>query len=81
MTTVHHPSNGSPTRGILAFHEKQEANRVATASHGELPRLLSRDGRDQQKVQGVGEYKLEGRKDPWVPRDWDTRTHLKKLSP
>ncbi|GBM86673.1 hypothetical protein AVEN_96846-1 [Araneus ventricosus] len=25
--------------------------------------------------------KLEGSRDPWVPRDWDTRTHLKKVSP
>ncbi|GBL88849.1 hypothetical protein AVEN_158960-2 [Araneus ventricosus] len=67
-----------PTRGVLAVHEKQEANRMATASHEELPRLPSRDGKYQQKEKGVGEYKLEGRKDPWVPRDWDTRTHLKK---
>ncbi|GBO39317.1 hypothetical protein AVEN_5115-1 [Araneus ventricosus] len=34
----------TPTVGFLAVHEKQEANRVATASHGELPRLPSRDG-------------------------------------
>ncbi|GBM53624.1 hypothetical protein AVEN_105506-1 [Araneus ventricosus] len=67
--------------GFLAVHEKQEANRVATASHGELPRLPSRDGSKQQKAEGKGEGKLEGRKEPWVPRDWDTRTHLKKVSP
>ncbi|GBM33669.1 hypothetical protein AVEN_203705-1 [Araneus ventricosus] len=39
--TVHHPSNGSPrtanTWVYLAVHEKQEANRAASASHGELP--------------------------------------------
>ncbi|GBL77303.1 hypothetical protein AVEN_94876-1, partial [Araneus ventricosus] len=43
------PSNGSPrtanTWGYVAVHEKLEANRVATASHGELPRLPSREGR------------------------------------
>ncbi|GBO26692.1 hypothetical protein AVEN_40054-1 [Araneus ventricosus] len=43
------PSNGSPrtanTWGYFAVHEKQEANRAATASHGELPRLPSREGR------------------------------------
>ncbi|GBN34012.1 hypothetical protein AVEN_24089-1, partial [Araneus ventricosus] len=27
--------------------------------------------RKLEKVKGI-------RKDPWVPRDWDTRTHLKK---
>ncbi|GBM83102.1 hypothetical protein AVEN_73098-1 [Araneus ventricosus] len=70
-----------PTRGVLATHEKQEANRVTTDSHGELPRLPSRDGRDQQKAEGKGEGKLEGSKDPWEPWDWDTRTHLKKMSP
>ncbi|GBN01574.1 hypothetical protein AVEN_244657-1 [Araneus ventricosus] len=43
---MYHPSNGSPrtanTWGYFAVHEKQEANRAATASHGELPRLPSR---------------------------------------
>ncbi|GBN52201.1 hypothetical protein AVEN_208557-1, partial [Araneus ventricosus] len=38
-------SSGSPrtanTWGKFAVHEKQEANRAATASHGELPRLPS----------------------------------------
>ncbi|GBN63069.1 hypothetical protein AVEN_116876-1 [Araneus ventricosus] len=45
---MYHPSNGSPrtanTWGYIAVHEKQEANRAATASHGELPRLPSREG-------------------------------------
>ncbi|GBN25226.1 hypothetical protein AVEN_114268-1 [Araneus ventricosus] len=54
---------------------------MATASHGELTRLPSRDGIKQQKAEGKGKGKVEGSKDPWVPRDWDTRTHLKKLSP
>ncbi|GBO21612.1 hypothetical protein AVEN_82025-1, partial [Araneus ventricosus] len=49
---------------------------MATASHRELPRLPSRDGRKQQKAEGKGEGKLEGSKEPWEPRDWDTRTHL-----
>ncbi|GBM53658.1 hypothetical protein AVEN_101663-1 [Araneus ventricosus] len=70
---------GLPCR--VNVHEKQEANSAPTASDGELPRLPSRDGREQQKAEGEGEGKLEGSKDPWVPRDWDTRTHLKKLSP
>ncbi|GBN63067.1 hypothetical protein AVEN_116875-1 [Araneus ventricosus] len=45
---MYHPSNGSPrtanTWGYIAVHEKQEANRAATAYHGELPRLPSREG-------------------------------------
>ncbi|GBN71716.1 hypothetical protein AVEN_270917-1 [Araneus ventricosus] len=51
---MYHPSNGSPrtanTWGYFAVHEKQEANRPATASHGELPRLPSREGRKKQKL-------------------------------
>ncbi|GBN44385.1 hypothetical protein AVEN_90147-1 [Araneus ventricosus] len=51
---MYHPSNGLPrtanTWGYVAVHEKQEANRVATASHGELPRLPSREGRKRQKL-------------------------------
>ncbi|GBL75429.1 hypothetical protein AVEN_14161-1 [Araneus ventricosus] len=46
---MYHPSNGMPrtanTWGYIAVHEKQKANRAATASHGELPRLPSREGR------------------------------------
>ncbi|GBN53921.1 hypothetical protein AVEN_199485-1, partial [Araneus ventricosus] len=58
---------------FLAVHEMQEANRVATASHGELSRLLSRDGIKQQKAEDKGEDKLEGSKDPWEPRVWDKK--------
>ncbi|GBO14583.1 hypothetical protein AVEN_267589-1 [Araneus ventricosus] len=51
---MYHPSNGLPrtanTWGYVAVHEKQEANRVATASHGELPRLPSREGRKRRKL-------------------------------
>ncbi|GBM41536.1 hypothetical protein AVEN_32337-1 [Araneus ventricosus] len=51
---MYHPSNGLPrtanTWGYVAVHEKQEANRVATASHGQLPRLPSREGRKKQKL-------------------------------
>ncbi|GBO26062.1 hypothetical protein AVEN_224829-1 [Araneus ventricosus] len=51
---MYHPSNGMPrtpnTWGYIAVHEKQEANRAATASHGELPRLPSREGRKKQKL-------------------------------
>ncbi|GBN03781.1 hypothetical protein AVEN_116891-1 [Araneus ventricosus] len=50
---MYHPSNGLPrmanTWEYVAVHEKQKANRVATASHGELPRLPSREGRKKQK--------------------------------
>ncbi|GBM31731.1 hypothetical protein AVEN_45649-1 [Araneus ventricosus] len=67
--------------GFTAVHEKQEANRAATASHGELPRLPSRDRRDQKKAEGIEESKIEGSKDAWEPRDWDTRTYLEKASP
>ncbi|GBO00722.1 hypothetical protein AVEN_246444-1 [Araneus ventricosus] len=53
-TKMYHPSNGLPrtanTWGYVAVHEKQEANRVAAASHGELPRLPSREGRKKQKL-------------------------------
>ncbi|GBL98397.1 hypothetical protein AVEN_187735-1 [Araneus ventricosus] len=46
---MYHPSNGMPrtanTWGYIAVYEKQEANRAATASHGELPRLPSREGK------------------------------------
>ncbi|GBN50024.1 hypothetical protein AVEN_95579-1 [Araneus ventricosus] len=53
-TEMYHPSNGSPrtanTWGYFAVHEKQEANRAATASHGDLPRLPSMEGR--KKTQG-----------------------------
>ncbi|GBL86430.1 hypothetical protein AVEN_164588-1 [Araneus ventricosus] len=51
---MYHPSKGSPrtanTWGYIAVHEKQEENRAATASHGELPRLLSRERRKKQKL-------------------------------
>ncbi|GBN03087.1 hypothetical protein AVEN_208855-1 [Araneus ventricosus] len=30
------------------------------------------------KAEGIEEGKLERSKYPWEPRDWDTRTHLKK---
>ncbi|GBN98794.1 hypothetical protein AVEN_87920-1 [Araneus ventricosus] len=52
-TEMYHPSNGSPctanTWGYIAVPEKQEANRAATASHGELPRLPSREGKRKVK--------------------------------
>ncbi|GBN17322.1 hypothetical protein AVEN_131261-1 [Araneus ventricosus] len=51
---MHFPSNGSPrtanTWDNTAVHEKHEANRAATVSHGELPRLPSREGR-KNKIQ------------------------------
>ncbi|GBO37184.1 hypothetical protein AVEN_158774-1 [Araneus ventricosus] len=51
---MYHPSNGlrrtTNTWGYVAVHEKQEANRVATSFHGELPRLPSREGRKKQKL-------------------------------
>ncbi|GBL89117.1 hypothetical protein AVEN_255249-1 [Araneus ventricosus] len=50
---MYHPSNGLPrtanTWGYIAVHEKQEANRESTASHGELPRLPSREGKTKVK--------------------------------
>ncbi|GBO36898.1 hypothetical protein AVEN_96254-1 [Araneus ventricosus] len=53
---MYHPSNGSPrtanTWGYFAVHEKHEANRAATASHGEPPRLPSREGKKRQKLKG-----------------------------
>ncbi|GBM13187.1 hypothetical protein AVEN_228228-1 [Araneus ventricosus] len=60
---MYHPSNGTPrtanTWGYIAVHEKQEAIRVATASHGELPRLRSREGRKRQKLKGRKKQKGE----------------------
>ncbi|GBO33369.1 hypothetical protein AVEN_105345-1, partial [Araneus ventricosus] len=50
-------------------HEKHEANRTATASHGELPRLPSREGRKKLKLKK--EAKLERRSDTRVPRGRD----------
>ncbi|GBM61057.1 hypothetical protein AVEN_264381-1 [Araneus ventricosus] len=32
----------------------------------------------RSKAEGIEEGKLERSKDPWEPREWDTRTHLKK---
>ncbi|GBO16465.1 hypothetical protein AVEN_146355-1 [Araneus ventricosus] len=34
-----------------------------------------------KKAESIEEDKLKESKDPWVPRDWDTRTHLKKARP
>ncbi|GBM23553.1 hypothetical protein AVEN_196634-1 [Araneus ventricosus] len=63
-TEMYHPSNELPrtanTRGYFAVHEKQEANKVVTASQGELPRLPSREGRKKQKTQS--EENTEGDK-------------------
>ncbi|GBN15711.1 hypothetical protein AVEN_13518-1 [Araneus ventricosus] len=82
--TVHHPSKRSPrTANTWGFwlSMRSQKQTVATASHGELPRLPSRDGIKQRKAEGKGEGKLEGSKDPWEPRDWDIRTYLKKVNP
>ncbi|GBN83552.1 hypothetical protein AVEN_153950-1 [Araneus ventricosus] len=65
---MYRPSNGLPRTvnkwGYFAVHEKQEDNRAATASHEELPRLLSREGRKRQKLK-LG--KNERRQDTRVP--------------
>ncbi|GBL91504.1 hypothetical protein AVEN_253892-1 [Araneus ventricosus] len=75
VPTVHHPSKGSPrtanTWGYFAAHEKHEANRAATASHGELPRLPSRDGMKRQKLK---RRKNERRQDTRVPQGRDPVT-------
>ncbi|GBN58408.1 hypothetical protein AVEN_95903-1 [Araneus ventricosus] len=75
---MYHPSIGSPrtanTWGYSAVHEKQEANRAATASHGELPRLPSREGRKKSKAGGGGEVEfLKRRPDTRVPRGREAR--------
>ncbi|GBM19680.1 hypothetical protein AVEN_146953-1 [Araneus ventricosus] len=71
-TKMYHPSNGSPrtanTWGYFAVHEKQEANRAATASHGELPR-----GKEEKSRNSKGRQKLERRSDTRVPRDCESR--------
>ncbi|GBO19704.1 hypothetical protein AVEN_45379-1 [Araneus ventricosus] len=50
---MYHPSNGLPctanTWEYASCLSWTATNRVATASHGELPRLPSRDGRKNQK--------------------------------
>ncbi|GBM62981.1 hypothetical protein AVEN_231609-1 [Araneus ventricosus] len=71
-----------PTRGgiLLSMRsEKQEANRAATASHGELPRLPSREGRKTQKLKG--EEKLERRADTRVPRGREARHTWRRCAP
>ncbi|GBM29677.1 hypothetical protein AVEN_203588-1 [Araneus ventricosus] len=73
--TVHHPSKGSPltanTWGYFGVHEKHEANRAATASHGELSRLPSREGMEKAETQK--EEKTEGDMDTRVPRGRESR--------
>ncbi|GBM86808.1 hypothetical protein AVEN_169404-1 [Araneus ventricosus] len=58
-TEMYHPSNGSPrtanTWRYFAVHEKQEANRAASTSDGELPRLPSREGKTKSQKQKKGE--------------------------
>ncbi|GBN47133.1 hypothetical protein AVEN_20071-1 [Araneus ventricosus] len=80
---MYHPSNGSPrtanTWGYIAVHEKQETNREATASHGELPRLPSREGRKTQKPKG--EENLERRADTRVPRGREARHTWRRCAP
>ncbi|GBN30029.1 hypothetical protein AVEN_175407-1 [Araneus ventricosus] len=68
---MYHPSNESSrtanTWGYIAVHEKQEAKRAATASHGELPHLHSREGKKMaNKLKG--REKNERRQDTRVPR-------------
>ncbi|KAF8789390.1 hypothetical protein HNY73_007330 [Argiope bruennichi] len=53
-----------PTRGTLAVHEKQEANRAATASHGELPRLPSRERKKRRQQKAQRRINLKGVKIP-----------------
>ncbi|GBM60250.1 Retrovirus-related Pol polyprotein from transposon RE2 [Araneus ventricosus] len=80
---MYHPSNGSPrtanTWGQFAVHEKQEANRAATASHGELPRLPSRGKKKIAKTQR--ETKTEGEIDTRVPRGREARHTWRRCAP
>ncbi|GBM13012.1 hypothetical protein AVEN_101877-1 [Araneus ventricosus] len=52
-----------PTRGDFAVHEKQEANRVVTASHGEFLACRREQEAKKRKVEAEGEGKPEGRPD------------------
>ncbi|GBM72375.1 hypothetical protein AVEN_178051-1 [Araneus ventricosus] len=80
---MYYPSNGSPrtanTWGYIAVHEKQEANRAATASHGELPRLPSREGRKKAKSQKGG--KNGRRQDTRLPRGRGARHTWRRCAP
>ncbi|GBN55127.1 hypothetical protein AVEN_10526-1 [Araneus ventricosus] len=80
---MYHPSNGSPrtanTWGYIAVHEKQEANRAATASHGEPSRLPSREGRKKQKLKM--KEKLERRSDTREPRGREARHTWRRCAP
>ncbi|GBN22724.1 hypothetical protein AVEN_68058-1 [Araneus ventricosus] len=71
---MYHPSNGSPrtanTWGYFAVHKKREANRAATASHEELPRLPSRERKKCNKLKG---RKNGRRQDTRVPRGRESR--------
>ncbi|GBO35323.1 hypothetical protein AVEN_37327-1 [Araneus ventricosus] len=80
---MYHSSNGLPrtanTWGYVVDHEKQEANRVATSSHGELPRLFSREGRKKPKPKGRKNQKR--RLDTRVPRGRDARHTWRRCAP
>ncbi|GBM55574.1 hypothetical protein AVEN_74532-1 [Araneus ventricosus] len=66
--------------GFLAVHEKQtEWQQLLMANSS-----LVIDGwkwTAESRTRKQRENKLEGRKDPWEHRDWDTGTHLKKMNP
>ncbi|GBM98744.1 hypothetical protein AVEN_108072-1 [Araneus ventricosus] len=81
-TEMYHPSNGSPrtanTWGYIAVHEKQEANRAATASHGELPHLPSRE---RKKAINSSGGKNGRRPDTRVPRGRESRHIYRRCAP
>ncbi|GBN32449.1 hypothetical protein AVEN_142287-1 [Araneus ventricosus] len=59
--------------GFLAVHEKQ-----TQLLEREPSRLSSKDRSGQQKLKGRAN--LKGEQTPWVPRDWDTSSYLKKVN-
>ncbi|GBM41549.1 hypothetical protein AVEN_32347-1 [Araneus ventricosus] len=82
-TKMYHPSNRLPctanTWEYVAVHEKQQANRVAIASHGELPRLPL-EGR-KEKAETQEKEKPERRPDTRVPRGRETRHTCRRCAP
>ncbi|GBN15648.1 hypothetical protein AVEN_51807-1 [Araneus ventricosus] len=59
---------------LLFLAVKQEANGAARASHLVLlPRLPSKDGKENHEAYGVGECRKEARTDSWVPHYWHDR--------
>ncbi|GBM35018.1 hypothetical protein AVEN_240374-1 [Araneus ventricosus] len=82
---MYHPSNGSPrtanTWGLqLPMKSRKQTEQRQLLKESPLTCCRGIEG-TREKKEGIEESIIDGSKDPWEPRDWDTRTHLKKASP